>query len=67
VDPPHLFEIQMETPTNPNSGMAGSERSPRRAWEAPLIVQLPKLTELTLLTGSGIPGAGSPGSASTVF
>lgn len=38
----------------------------RAAWEQPVITELPKLTELTLLTGSGIPGSGNTGGG-TVF
>lgn len=37
----------------------------RARWERPSITELPKLTDLTLLTGAGIPGGGSGGS--TVF
>jgi hypothetical protein len=40
----------------------------RVRWERPTIVELPKLTDLTLLTGAGIPGGGGTGgSGSTVF
>jgi hypothetical protein len=34
--------------------------APRRAWVAPEVKELPRLTELTLQTGGGIPC--SPGS-----
>lgn len=41
------------------------ERSP---WVAPLVEALPRLTELTLATGGGIPGGGGTGgSGSTVI
>jgi hypothetical protein len=33
----------------------------RRPWEAPRVSDLPRLTELTLQTGPGIPGGGGPG------
>ena len=33
----------------------------RRAWKAPRVSDLPRLTELTLQTGPGIPGGGGPG------
>jgi len=39
----------------------------RKVWVAPEIVGLPRLTDLTLQTGSPIPGFGDPGSGSTVF
>lgn len=35
--------------------------APRRAWTAPSVTDLPRLTELTLQTGPGIPGGGGPG------
>jgi hypothetical protein len=38
-----------------------SPEKPRRAWEAPRVTDLPRLTELTLQTGPGIPGNGGPG------
>ena len=42
--------------------------APRRPWEAPEVITLPKLTELTLQTfGGGIPGGGDLGSGSTVI
>jgi hypothetical protein len=43
-----------------------AQPSTRAHWEQPSIVELPKLTELTLLTGAGIPGSGGSG-GSTVF
>lgn len=40
----------------------------RQPWEAPDIQELPRLTELTLQTGSPIPGGGDTGGGgSTVF
>ena len=42
-------------------------RPPRAAWEAPLVTRLPRLTELTLATGGGIPGGGDIGGGSTVI
>ena len=39
----------------------------RRPWEAPRVNDLPRLTELTLATGPGIPGnGGTGGGGSTV-
>lgn len=43
-------------------------RAPRRPWVKPAVADLPRLTELTLVTGPGIPGSGGPGGGgSTVF
>lgn len=40
----------------------------RAAWESPEVTPLPRLTELTLATGGGIPGGGGTGgSGSTVI
>lgn len=39
----------------------------KRPWVAPELTELPRLTDLTLQTGSPIPGFGDPGSGSTVF
>jgi len=39
----------------------------RRAWVQPVLERLPKLTELTLVTGNSIPGSGDPGGGNTVF
>jgi hypothetical protein len=40
----------------------------KRHWEPPRIEELPRLTDLTLLTGSPIPGGGGTGGGgSTVF
>jgi hypothetical protein len=33
----------------------------RRPWTAPALTPLPRLTELTLQTGGGIPGGGGTG------
>ncbi|HEU0052154.1 MAG TPA: hypothetical protein VFQ39_03210 [Longimicrobium sp.] len=33
----------------------------KRAWTAPALTPLPRLTELTLQTGGGIPGGGGTG------
>ena len=45
--------------------MADSTPDTRRPWVAPRVDELPRLTELTLATGPGIPGGG--GGGSTVF
>lgn len=39
----------------------------RRPWIEPVLTELPPLTELTLITGSPIPGTGDVGGGSTVF
>ena len=36
-------------------------RPARRRWEAPSVTDLPRLSELTLSTGPGIPGGGGTG------
>jgi hypothetical protein len=41
--------------------LAVSSPTPRRAWVAPRVADLPRLTELTLQTGGGIPGGGGTG------
>ena len=38
----------------------------RRPWITPVVANLPRLTDLTLTTGSPIPGMGNTGSGSTV-
>ncbi|MDB4948492.1 MAG: hypothetical protein JWM27_1141 [Gemmatimonadetes bacterium] len=48
--------------TSPHNDTA-SKRAP---WTAPLVTELPRLTDLTLQTGPGIPGGGGTG-GSTVF
>ncbi len=46
---------------------SGHERA-RRPWIVPVVTELPPLTELTLITGSPIPGTGNTGGGgSTVF
>ena len=58
-------------PNHPESG--DQPRAPRpdskskRPWVSPEVTELPRLTDLTLQTGSPIPGFGDPGSGSTVF
>ena len=41
--------------------------SARLPWESPSIDRLPRLTELTLATGGGVPGDGDIGGGSTVI
>jgi hypothetical protein len=56
-------------PINEQSPMPGNEspwESARKQWTAPTLEHLPKLTDLTLLTGSPIPGTGGTG-GTTVF
>jgi hypothetical protein len=50
-------------PSNRGYPMAqtASPQAPRRAWERPMVTDLPRLTELTLATGPAIPGGGGPG------
>jgi hypothetical protein len=38
----------------------------RRPWVSPFVASLPRLTDLTLTTGTPIPGGGNTGSGSTV-
>lgn len=35
--------------------------APKRPWTSPVVQDLPRLTELTLVTGPGVPGGGGPG------
>ena len=52
--------------TQPNS--ADERTVPRAEWQTPEVTPLPRLTELTLATGGGIPGGGGTGgSGSTVI
>lgn len=45
-----------------------SAAAPRRPWVAPRVEDLPRLTELTLVSGGGIPGeCENGGSGSTCF
>jgi hypothetical protein len=46
------------TPSNP--------AAPRKRWSPPSVTRLPRLTDLTLTTGDGIPGDGDIGGGSTV-
>ncbi len=39
----------------------------KRKWVTPEVTELPRLTDLTLQTGTPIPGFGDPGTGSTVF
>jgi hypothetical protein len=43
------------------------EKRDRKPWVDPQVQDLPKLTDLTLLTGSPIGGGGNTGTGSTVF
>ena len=38
----------------------------RRPWVSPAVANLPRLTDLTLTTGTPIPGSGNTGTGSTV-
>jgi len=49
------------------SGKESPTHSPRRPWTAPVLEVLPKLTNLTLVTGAPIDGGGDTGGGSTVF
>jgi hypothetical protein len=44
-----------------DNGPSSNERPARRPWVAPAIRELPRLTDLTLQTGGGIPGGGGTG------
>jgi len=50
-------------PSRPTDVKAPAGSGSRRPWQAPELTELPKLTDLTLI--SGIPGGG--GSGGTVF
>lgn len=58
-------------PNHPESAEQPRAARPKSAtkppWVAPEVTELPRLTDLTLQTGSPIPGFGDPGSGSTVF
>ena len=58
-------------PKHPESGdqprAARPDSKSKRPWVSPELTELPRLTDLTLQTGSPIPGFGDPGSGSTVF
>jgi hypothetical protein len=57
----------------PDSGESPQQPTPpdskrKRKWVSPALTELPRLTDLTLQTGSPIPGIGDPGGGgSTVF
>jgi hypothetical protein len=56
-----------QVPSNtgqPDQRVCTAEREP---WVTPEAKELPRLTDLTLQTGSPIPGLGNPGDGSTVF
>lgn len=60
----------MDPETNITARDEGRDRAPsgKKQWVAPEIVDLPRLTDLTLQTGSPIDGGGNTGgSGSTVF
>jgi hypothetical protein len=46
---------------DPSASVPRAPRPSRRAWVRPEVADLPRLTELTLQTGPGIPGGGGPG------
>jgi hypothetical protein len=50
---------------NASSSRPQPAASKRLPWEPPSIDTLPRLTELTLATGGGIPGGGDIGGGST--
>jgi hypothetical protein len=45
-------------------GRASAEGPLKKSWVGPAIEDLPKLTDLTLQTGSPIPGTGGSGGSS---
>jgi hypothetical protein len=51
----------------PNNEKTPQSEPMRREWSPPEIEDLPRLTDLTLQTGSPIGGTGNPGTGSTVF
>lgn len=48
-------------PSRPSDSAPAASPAPRRAWVRPEVADLPRLTELTLQTGPGIPGGGGAG------
>jgi hypothetical protein len=57
--------IDQQSPTPPD---APRSEAGRRPWTRPTVEDLPKLTDLTLVTGSPIHGGGDTGGGgSTVF
>ena len=52
---PHL---RSEDSVQPNRSKAAR---PRRPWVSPVVTDLPRLTDLTLTTGTPIPGGGDTG------
>ncbi|PYO72761.1 MAG: hypothetical protein E6K55_01725 [Gemmatimonadetes bacterium] len=60
MDPQHVESGEQPQPAPP-----GSQK--KRPWVKPELTELPRLTDLTLQTGSPIPGIGDPGGGSTVF
>ncbi|HET6764515.1 MAG TPA: hypothetical protein VFH27_12615 [Longimicrobiaceae bacterium] len=61
-----MQDHQKSTPAAPGAA-AGTGNGGQRQWVEPRVEQLPRLNDLTLATGGGIPGGGDPGSGSTVF
>ncbi len=61
------MDSEHQGPQSATGGHADPGRRIRRPWVPPELQELPRLTDLTLQTGSPIPGVGDPGSGSTVF
>ena len=59
MTPTHRMNM---TPSN-SAAPAVASREP---WEAPVVTRLPRLTELTLATGGGIPGGGGVGGSTVI-
>jgi len=59
----------MDSPTAPSPQLSNaSVPAEKKRWVPPEVTDLPRLTELTLLTGSPIPGGGGTGGGgSSVF
>ena len=51
---------------NPFSTAGLPAPASREPWEAPAVTRLPRLTELTLSTGGGIPGEGDVGGSTVI-
>lgn len=59
---------QSEHPQAPDMDIHSGSEQPQRPWIAPVVRELPRLTDLTLQTGGGIPGGGFlGGGGSTVI
>ena len=54
------------SPASEDNVQSNRPKVTRRPWVAPVVADLPRLTDLTLTTGTPIPGGGDTGGGSTV-